>query len=94
MGLSLDSGRWDAMTLRPKYFPGVGSPMNLELVKAASTGLNTEAAALQLSGKVGHRVSYDWGLLDGFPILEYCVGGFLLLYVEESGKEGIWESVR
>lgn len=76
------------MTLRPKYFPDVGSSMNLELARGASTGLR-EAVVLQ---EMRHKVSYDWDLLvDCFflspnPILEYYTGRFLLLDVEESRR--------
>jgi hypothetical protein len=85
IGLNLPS-RWDAMALRPKCFPGVGSPINLELAR--------ETAVLYLSENMDHMVSYDWGLLVGcsllFPdsVLEYCMEGCLFLYVEESRSSG------
>ena len=92
MGLSLNPGHhWDAITLRPKYFPDVGNPMNLELARDVSTGLRAEAVVL---GELHHGVSYDWGLLVGCsllspnPILEYYMEGALLLYVEESRSSG------
>ena len=61
VGLSLNpSHHWDTMIYRPKYFPGIGSPMNLELAKDAE--LRAEAV---VSGEMHHKVSYDWGLLVG-----------------------------
>ena len=75
------------MTLYPKYFPDVGSPMNLELSKDASTGICTEVVILYLSEKMDHRVSYNWGLVVGWSLLfpdlslEYCMEGCCLLYI-------------
>ena len=79
MGLSLNLGHhWDAMTLRPKHFSDVGSPMNVELAKDASIWLRAEAV---VSGEMHHKVSYDWGLLIGCspnPIPEYYTEGYVL----------------
>jgi len=99
MGLSLDPGRWGAMTLLPKTFPGVGNQMNVELAEDESTGLRIEAVVLYLSGDTVHGTLYDSILQVGWSLLvpKYCTEGFFLLHVEESGgpKESwIGKSVR
>ena len=88
MDLSLNPGHhWDAMTLRPKYVPDVGSPMNLELAKNADTELRAEAV---VSGEMHHKAKYDWGLVgcSPNPIPEYYTEGYLLLDDEESRSSG------
>ena len=59
IGLSFDPGRWD---LAPQYFPGVGSPKNLEVAKGSSTRVRIGAVVLYLLADMDHKFSFDWVL--------------------------------
>lgn len=62
IALSFDPGRWDAMDLVPQYFPGVGSPKNLEIAKGSGTRVRIGAVVLDLLADMDRKLSYDWVL--------------------------------